>query len=474
MSGRQGMIGSHGAVAGRAGFESWSDARLTLAVVGAVGVLALGAFAWIYGGQLTYYHGQPIRSDGMSYYVYLPAVLLDHDVTMVRTADRSFGRDPTNISGVTMAPVHHGAARGTTRPLDRHGVGVAVLALPFFLGGHALAVIAGEPRNGFSWPYQAAAAASGLAYFLLGLVVLASVLRRWFSRGTWIVTVVGIAFGAGVFHYATYDATYSHVYSFVLIALVMRLSLAVWDRPRVSVVVALGAAVGLVGLVRATNLVVMLFPALLGVERIADVRTRVRTLVRRPDLVCLGAGVCLLTLLPELAYLYRITGTVFANPYEAATPPVHLELLHPHLVGVLFSVRKGLFFWTPLLVLAVAGVPFLWRTGRPLFVPTVAYLIVETWVVSSWSRWWYDGAFGMRGLTDAMPVFALGFAALCESVRGHRARRALAVAIAVTTLLAVHGMITYWLKAIPYDHTTLHEYLDSFVHYGAHTWRFDN
>ena len=44
----------------------------------------------------------------------------------------------------------------------------------------------------------------------------------------------------------------------------------------------------------------------------------------------------------------------------------------------------------------------------------------------------------------------------------------------VFTLLAVHGMVAYWLKAIPYDHATLDEYLDSFVHYGAHTWRFDN
>ena len=42
--------------------------------------------------------------------------------------------------------------------------------------------------------------------------------------------------------------------------------------------------------------------------------------------------------------------------------------------GRLFSVRKGLFFWTPLLLLAVAGVPFLRRLAPPLFIATVAYL----------------------------------------------------------------------------------------------------
>jgi hypothetical protein len=71
----------------------------------------------------------------------------------------------------------------------------------------------------------------------------------------------------------------------------------------------------------------------------------------------------------------------------------------------------------------------------------------------------------MRALIDAMPVFALGLAALIESARGRVARRALAGAIGLTTLLAVHGMVSYWLHTIPYDQTTFHQYLASFWHY---------
>ena len=61
-----------------------------LVVLAAIGVLAIAATATIYAAHLTYYNEPPIRSDGMSYYVYLPALFLDHDVTMVRTAERSF------------------------------------------------------------------------------------------------------------------------------------------------------------------------------------------------------------------------------------------------------------------------------------------------------------------------------------------------------------------------------------------------
>ncbi len=440
-----------------------------VAVLGAVGVLAIVATATIYSADLTYYEGPPIRSDGLSYYVYLPALLLDHDITMERTAARSFGGNPEEISDIYLTKTTSGAER----PLDPHGVGVAVLMLPFFAVGHLVAVLTGEPRTGFSWPYQAADSASGLFYVLLGLALTGSVLRRWFTRRTVVVTVLAITFGAAVFEYATYDASYSHGYSFFLTALAMRLTLSVWERPRVLTAAALGLNLGLVGLVRPTNLVLVLFCVLVGVERRAQIAERARSLLRHRRLVAVGVGVFALAVLPEFAYLYAVTGSPLANPYRA-TPGAQINFLHPHLFGVLFSVRKGLFFWTPLLLIAVAGLPRLRRAASPLFLPAIAYLVVVTWVVSCWATWWYGGSFGMRALIDSMPVFALGLAALYETTRGVSALRGLNIAIVLTTLLAIHGMLTYWLKAIPYDQTTFHEYLNSFVHYGAHQWHLDD
>jgi len=428
-------------------------------MIAVIGALAVAASTWIYAAGLTYGGEPPIRSDGLGYYVYLPAVFLDHDVTMVRTAARSFGNDPTNIPGVNLVSTRSGGVR----PLDKYGIGEAVMMAPFFGVGDALAVITSEPRDGFSWPYQAADNAAGLVYASLGLMLTALVLRRWFSLGTVIVTTLAITFGAALFQYATYDASYSHAYSFFLVALIMWLTLTVWEKPRLPAAAALGASVGLLGLVRLTNLGILVFCLLVGVGRRSDLSARALSLVRRFDLVAIGAGVCLLTLLPQFAYWYRITGRPFVNSYAATGE--HLDLLHPHLIGVLFSVRKGLFFWTPLLMLAVSGLPFLHRTARAVFAPAVVYLIVMTWIVSSWSIWWYGGSFGMRALIDEMPVFALGLAALYESARRGAARRVLNVSITLTTLLAVHGMLSYWLKTIPIDQVTFREYLDSFGHY---------
>src|SRR4051794_18243445 len=195
----------------------WSDARLHGAVLGVIAALAVASTVWIYTANLTYYGGGPIRSDGVGYYVYLPAVFLDRDLTMVRTGARSFGGDPAYIPGVrwvrTTVPVGH---PGQHRPLDQYGIGEAVLIAPFFAVGHVLAIATHQRRDGFSWPYQAAASAAGLVYMLLGLGLglMAAALRRWFRRPTVVVTVIAITFGAAVFDYGTYEATPSHVYSF--------------------------------------------------------------------------------------------------------------------------------------------------------------------------------------------------------------------------------------------------------------------
>ena len=237
------------------------------------------------------------------------------------------------------------------------------------------------------------------------------------------ITLIAVI-GAAVFDYGTYEATKSHAYSLFAIALAIRVALSVEQRPRLANTIAFGASLGLVGLIRATNLTILIFCALIGIERWGDLTDRGRTLLRRFDLLAIGTGVFLLVLLPQSAYWYRITGAWITNPYHG--PGEHLDLLHPHLIGVLFSVRKGLFFWTPLLILATHRNP---RSSAAPHArsssPTIVYLPAAIWVVASWSIWWYGGSFGMRTLIDEMPRPALACPGRIRPNRGgptHRHR----------------------------------------------------
>jgi hypothetical protein len=217
--------------------------------------------------------------------------------------------------------------------------------------------------------------------------------------------------------------------------------------------------------VRLTDLPVVILPALVGIRRPHDLRLRVAALARHVRLVALGAAVFAAVMAPQFLYWHWVTGHFFVEAYPNGYG--RLNLLAPHLLDVFFSVRKGLLYWTPLLLVAIAGLPLLRRAAPPLFVPAVAYLVVQTWIVASWSLWWYGGSFGMRALIDVLPVFALGLAALLDAASRTSpfARRALAVAVVATSLLTVHGMVAYWLKTIPIDGTTVGEYFHSFVHY---------
>ena len=78
------------------------------------GAAALGV---IYGKG--YVLGQPIRADGVGYYIYLPATFLDRDISLARTIDRSFHGKAENVS-YDLRRVDHGF-------LSPHQIGEAIM-----------------------------------------------------------------------------------------------------------------------------------------------------------------------------------------------------------------------------------------------------------------------------------------------------------------------------------------------------------
>ena len=329
---------------------------------------------------------------------------------------------------------------------------------PFFAAGAAVAAAGNADEDGYSRPFQAAAVVGGLVYILLGLAILGRLLLRWFSSTTVVLGLLAATFGTGLFHHAAYDSILSHAYSFFLVAAMLWLSLAIWRRPTALNAAALGVAGGSLTLVRPTNAVALVLPALVGVVRLRDLPERARAIARRPGLAGIGAVAFVAMLVPQIVYWRVATGDWFVYAYRDQ----HLDFLHPHVLQVLFSVRKGLFFWSPLLLLAVAGVPLVRRYVPELFLASVVFLVVNAYVICSWEIWWYGSSFGMRPFVEAVPIFTLGLCALFEAIRGHVGRPLLAAAVVVTTFLSVHAMLAYWRGAIPNDRTTWHAYVHSY------------
>ena len=102
----------------------------------------------------------------------------------------------------------------TRRWVNAHPIGVAIFQAPFFVVAHLLTRWSNLSPDGFTLYYQHAAGLSGVFWTLAGLVVLRDTLRRHFSDAVTAATLFAILFGTNLFHYATYDSSYSHVYSF--------------------------------------------------------------------------------------------------------------------------------------------------------------------------------------------------------------------------------------------------------------------
>jgi len=131
--------------------------------------------------------------------------------------------------------------------------------------------------------------------------------------------------------------------------------------PYVGSTIALAVVAGLITLVRPTNSIVCVFAALYGVSDGATWRERLRLLWQQKSLILTGMLVYVAVLVPQFAYWHDATGHWVIFSYTDET----FDFAHPELANVLFSVRKGLFFWSPLLLLAVAGFWFMWQKKRP-------------------------------------------------------------------------------------------------------------
>jgi hypothetical protein len=422
-------------------------------IVAWAAVLGFAGYVFVYAGGRA---DTPIRSDGFSYYVYLPSWFIFHDSTLEATARDCCGGHFPAYTAIIRWP-------GTRRWVNAHPIGVAVMQAPIFLAAHALTRWTNLSPDGFTLYYQHAAGLSGLFWMLCGLWVLRRLLLRHYSETVASVTLLSLLLGTNLYHYATFDSSYSHPYSFFLFAAFMDLTEHWHETRRLRIAVLLGIVAGLIVLTRHTNAVFLCLLPLYGVTGIASLRARALELCHEWRAVTVMALVAAVVIAPQLAIYHRATGRIFVSSYGT----LGFDFASPRIAGVLFSVQKGLFFWSPLLLLACAGLIWLARSrhsARAFVLPAALFLSLNTYVIASWWDWQFGASFGHRGFVDALPVFSIGLAAFYTWAASRPAARA-AVSVVVTLAvgLSVFQMLQYWNGVLPVSDTTWDQYRAIFL-----------
>ncbi len=220
--------------------------RIERHIVAIIAVIAVAAYCWVYTRPNA---DVPIRSDGYNYYLYAANWVVYHDITLEAVASEWNGGAYPNFAGMIRWP-------GPSHWVNRIPIGVSILMLPFVIAAHLLSWWSNFPQDGYSFYYQHAAGIAGLAYFVAGLWLVRRTLNRHFTAGVTLATIVALTFGTNLFHYGVDESTFSHAFSFALVAALIDACDGFWSAPsqwtaRQSI--GLGVIAGLIVLVRHTN-----------------------------------------------------------------------------------------------------------------------------------------------------------------------------------------------------------------------------
>jgi hypothetical protein len=408
-------------------------------------LLALGGYWLVYHLQLPGW--PPVRADGEGYYAYLPAYFVYHDDSFWGVVRNHF--IPHAQYGL-FSPTKGGfglSLQPTGKWLDKYEVGEAILLIPFFLVGHGIGLAQGLPADGYSNPELYAVGTAAAVYATLGLAALRSVLRRTFSDGVTAATLVVVAFGSSLFHYSSYDSTFSHAFSFGAMALTLVCGVRWYERPSsIWRAAALGIAGGAVVVVRVTDAVMMLAVLLWGVGSLETLRARLDLLKRHLSQLLLVLACGALMVAPQIITWWIATRQLIVQPYVGET----FDFARPQLLPALVALfPHGLLPYAPALGLCFVGLAFAWVRRRDIAVPVTIAFIPFWYLMSSWWDWSFSDGFGDRIYINILPLLALPLAVFFASLRFRWLKWSVGLVTGGLVIVTVVLMVAFWRGKLP-------------------------
>lgn len=283
--------------------------------------------------------------------------------------------------------------------------GMAFFYLPFFLIALLFSGISGYPVDGFSAPFIYLQVIGAIVYTVIGLIVLRKVLLKYFKDSIVSVVIVLLVFGTNYINHLTIKNLETVNILFMLTAIMLWSTIKWHETYRFKYMLLAGIVFTLTGLVKPSEVFVILIPLLWNITGISGFKRKLQLLYTYRKQLIITILICIPLALPQLFYWYIKTGNIFYDSYK--NPGIGLDFLSPHIIDVLFSYRKGWLLYTPLMIFALAGFYNMFKQNRMIFFALFGYFIISFWVISSWTEWWYGASYSCRPVIALYPVLAL-------------------------------------------------------------------
>ncbi len=354
--------------------------------------------------NLVFAPGNILSWDVFGYYLYLPLTFIYNDLGI---------RDFSIVNQIIETYENTGTFyQATITPegtyVLKYPMGLSFFYAPFFFIGYLIAILTNYPADGFSLPFQYSVFVGCIIYSLLGLWALSKVLLRFFNERTVIFILFIVVFSSNfIVHVTMYGQnSMSHSLLFMTYSFIIWLSILWHESYKIKYIIFLAIICGITILSRPTEIVCLLIPALWGVNDLSLIKERISLFLKYRKQIIVFALILFLFGLFQMTYWKIHTGSFIFYSY-GGNPGEGFDFFSPYLLKVLFSFRKGWLIYTPVMIFAIAGFYFLHKKNRSVFYALFIYFIVNLYIVSSWSCWWYAQSFGQRSLIQSYPVMAI-------------------------------------------------------------------
>jgi hypothetical protein len=410
--------------------------RRPRAVICAVGLLLAlthaAAIVWLPRAD-----GRLIAGDAVHYYVYLRSAVFDRDL--------HFLNDYVGLATGIADEGHDGPEWLEARTETGHirnvmSVGPALAWAPLFLVTTLVVWLGGLagapwPLDGLWAPFQASAAFSGIAaataaaWFTFRLVERLTTIRAaiWATLTMWL--------GSHALYYSLIAPQYSHAVSMLASSLFLYRWVATLGRLDTRRFVELGLLGGLTALMRWQDAVVLAAPALELAWTLGSRDDHRPRAARALALLAVAGLASLVAFVPQLV----VWQVLYGRPLLVPQGDEFMRWTSPALVDVLVSSRHGLFSWTPVALVGVAGLVPLWRRHRLVAAGLAAVFALSWYANAAVADWWAGEAYGARRFLSCFAVFAVGLGVLYE--RGLTRPRAGGVALAGALIVALNVLL---------------------------------
>lgn len=352
-----------------------------------------------------------IDSDGNGYYAYLPALLINKNISDL-TPNKTFTNEVNGRNFIKYPP------------------GTALMQTPFFTGALIYSKLHYIHMDGSEFSFQIAVLIASLFYLLLGLWFTFNLLINFGLKENSAFFAITIIFlTTNLLYYSLFKASMSHVYSFCSIAGFAYYAQNYSLKKQFKWFLLAAISLALVVLIRPFNLIVLLIvPLFIGSYE--DFKSQFRIIAQNPKwfLIAGFAATVLLSIQPILWYFQTDHWILWSYKNEG------FYFLKPELFNVLFSFKRGLLTYSPVLLLSIPGLFILNKQNRWQFLWLSGFLLLLAYLVSCWWNWYYGDGFGHRAFIDYYVLFAFLIALLFDKCKSSVRFIIILFAIAATVL----------------------------------------